>query len=113
MLSACLIIVPRESGGIGRRARLRIWSRKGWGFESPLSHHCPGNRLQGTGKSKNTAYGRRDTGSRQKQGNPMNPGQSATHNEQPTTDNCPMRAAGRGFRARPEPASLPPGTPAR
>ncbi len=27
-----------ESGGIGRRARLRIWSRKGWGFESPLSH---------------------------------------------------------------------------
>ena len=28
-----------ESGGIGRRARLRIWSRKGWGFESPLSHH--------------------------------------------------------------------------
>ena len=28
----------RESGGIGRRARLRIWSRKGWGFESPLSH---------------------------------------------------------------------------
>ena len=28
----------RESGGTGRRARLRIWSRKGWGFESPLSH---------------------------------------------------------------------------
>ena len=27
----------RECGGIGRRARLRIWSRKGWGFESPLS----------------------------------------------------------------------------
>jgi hypothetical protein len=27
-----------ESGGTGRRARLRIWSRKGWGFESPLSH---------------------------------------------------------------------------
>jgi hypothetical protein len=31
-------ISKRESGGIGRRARLRIWSRKGWGFESPLSH---------------------------------------------------------------------------
>ena len=29
-----------ESGGIGRRARLRIWSRKGWGFESPLSHQA-------------------------------------------------------------------------
>ena len=28
----------RESGGIGRRARLRIWYRKVWGFESPLSH---------------------------------------------------------------------------
>src|SRR5690349_6506397 len=28
-----------ESGGIGRRARLRIWFRKEWGFESPLSHH--------------------------------------------------------------------------
>jgi hypothetical protein len=28
-----------ESGGIGRRARLRIWYRKVWGFESPLSHH--------------------------------------------------------------------------
>src|SRR5262245_48470583 len=27
-----------ESGGIGRRARLRIWYRKVWGFESPLSH---------------------------------------------------------------------------
>jgi hypothetical protein len=27
-----------ESGGIGRRARLRIWCRKAWGFESPLSH---------------------------------------------------------------------------
>src|SRR5437762_7110099 len=27
-----------ESGGIGRRARLRIWYRKMWGFESPLSH---------------------------------------------------------------------------
>ena len=32
--SRCL----RESGGIGRRARLRIWCRKAWGFESPLSH---------------------------------------------------------------------------
>src|SRR5581483_4834620 len=26
------------SGGIGRRTRLRIWRRKAWGFESPLSH---------------------------------------------------------------------------
>lgn len=25
-------------GGIGIRARLRIWSRKGWGFESPSTH---------------------------------------------------------------------------
>ncbi len=32
------IMDASESGGIGRRARLRIWSRKGWGFESPLSH---------------------------------------------------------------------------
>jgi integrase len=28
----------------GRRARLRIWSRKGWGFESPLSHQAFQNR---------------------------------------------------------------------
>ena len=28
-----------ESGGIGRRTRLRIWRVKPWGFESPLSHH--------------------------------------------------------------------------
>ena len=28
----------RESGGTGRRAGFRIQSRKGWGFESPLSH---------------------------------------------------------------------------
>jgi hypothetical protein len=27
-----------ESGVIGSRARLRTVSRKGWGFESPLSH---------------------------------------------------------------------------
>ena len=27
-----------ESGGIGRHARFRIWCRKVWGFESPLSH---------------------------------------------------------------------------
>ena len=26
------------SGEIGRRTRLRIWRRKAWGFESPLSH---------------------------------------------------------------------------
>jgi hypothetical protein len=31
---AAHIMAVRESGGIGRRARLRIWSRKGWGFES-------------------------------------------------------------------------------
>ena len=28
-----------ESGGIGRRTRLRIWRGNPWGFESPLSHH--------------------------------------------------------------------------
>ena len=28
----------RESGETGRRTRLRIWRRKAWGFESPLSH---------------------------------------------------------------------------
>ena len=32
---------PCESGGIGRRARLRIsWGLAPWGFESPLSHGC-------------------------------------------------------------------------
>ena len=36
-----IIMSSRESGGTGRRARLRIWSRKGWGFESPLSHQTP------------------------------------------------------------------------
>lgn len=30
---------PCESGGIGRRTRFRIWRRKAWGFEPPLSHH--------------------------------------------------------------------------
>jgi hypothetical protein len=33
-----LLVISSESGGIGRRARLRIWYRKVWGFESPLSH---------------------------------------------------------------------------
>ena len=28
-----------ESGGIGRRTRLRIWRGNPWGFKSPLSHH--------------------------------------------------------------------------
>jgi hypothetical protein len=32
LLPAC------ESGGIGRRTRLRIWRGNPWGFESPLSH---------------------------------------------------------------------------
>src|ERR1035441_6764716 len=27
-----------ESGGLGRRTRLRIWRGNPWGFESPLSH---------------------------------------------------------------------------
>ena len=27
-----------ENGGIGRRARLRIWWGDLWGFESPFSH---------------------------------------------------------------------------
>jgi hypothetical protein len=30
-----------ESGGIGRRTRLRIWRGNPWGFESPLSHQSP------------------------------------------------------------------------
>ena len=29
-----------ESGGIGRRTRLRIWRGNPWGFESPLSHQA-------------------------------------------------------------------------
>jgi hypothetical protein len=33
-----LMMVACESGGIGRRTRLRIWRVKPWGFESPLSH---------------------------------------------------------------------------
>ncbi len=28
-----------ESGGIGRRARFRIWCLRTWGFKSPLSHY--------------------------------------------------------------------------
>ena len=41
----------RESGGIGRRARLRIWSRKGWGFETPLSHqHSGRNKARPTAR---------------------------------------------------------------
>ena len=43
-----------ESGGIGRRTRLRIWRGNPWGFESPLSHH----NVPGTG-SKEEA-GRQD-----------------------------------------------------
>jgi DNA-binding beta-propeller fold protein YncE len=31
-----------ESGGIGRRTRLRIWRSNPWGFESPLSHQYSG-----------------------------------------------------------------------
>src|SRR6266567_6184643 len=37
---------PCESGGIGRRTRLRIWRVKPWGFESPLSHQCIKFRAQ-------------------------------------------------------------------
>src|SRR6266478_7733385 len=29
---------PCESGGTGRRTRLRIWRGNPWGFDSPLSH---------------------------------------------------------------------------
>src|SRR5215471_16111317 len=33
--------IGRESGGIGRRGRLKICCpSKTWGFESPLSHHA-------------------------------------------------------------------------
>src|SRR3954462_14131997 len=38
--SDCLTFSSRESGETGRRTRLRIWRRKAWGFESPLSHRC-------------------------------------------------------------------------
>ena len=31
--------LTRARGGIGRRARLRIWSRKGWRFKSSRAHH--------------------------------------------------------------------------
>lgn len=43
----------RESGGIGRRAGLRIQSRKGWGFESPLSHSKKPRRHQDTKVARN------------------------------------------------------------
>ena len=33
-----IIFQPRERGETGRRAGLRILSRKGWGFNSPRSH---------------------------------------------------------------------------
>lgn len=34
----CRIAGARESGGTGRRASLRNWCLRAWGFESPLSH---------------------------------------------------------------------------
>jgi hypothetical protein len=37
-LLLCIIKCGCESGGIGRRTRLRIWRGNPWGFESPLSH---------------------------------------------------------------------------
>ena len=37
-----------ESGGIGRRTRLRIWRVKPWGFESPLSHQLKSFSASGT-----------------------------------------------------------------
>src|SRR5574337_1153624 len=41
----------RESGGIGRRTRLRIWRGNPWGFESPLSHQALARSLAGLGIS--------------------------------------------------------------
>src|ERR1035437_10830035 len=38
---------PCESGGIGRRTRLRIWRSNPWGVESPLSHQHPSARPPG------------------------------------------------------------------
>ena len=35
-----------ESGGIGRRTRLRIWRGNPWGFESPLSHQSLARQLR-------------------------------------------------------------------
>ena len=41
-----LVYTLRESGGIGRHARFRIWCRKVWGFESPFSHHDLKQKMQ-------------------------------------------------------------------
>ncbi len=38
-------IIPREDGGTGRRARLRIWFRKEWRFKSSSSHSSGSARL--------------------------------------------------------------------
>ena len=48
--------------------RLRIWSRKGWGFESPLSHQTSGVRFRVSGRGRQKAKGRRQKaeGRRQK-----------------------------------------------
>ena len=35
----------RESGGIGRRTRFRLWRCTPWGFKSPLSHQGPERRF--------------------------------------------------------------------
>ena len=41
----------RESGGIGRRARLRIWWGNPWGFESPLSQRAERASRRGGARS--------------------------------------------------------------
>src|SRR5581483_9134917 len=44
-LPGVCIIETCESGGIGRRTRLRIWRGNPWGFESPLSHQLVATSL--------------------------------------------------------------------
>ena len=45
-----------ESGGIGRRTRLRIWRVKPWGFESPLSHQLFDYKNQQVTIAKKPSY---------------------------------------------------------
>ena len=49
-----------ESGGIGRRAGLRIQSRKGWGFDSPLSHNTKNTKIKTARKTRKTGKRKND-----------------------------------------------------
>lgn len=50
----------RESGGIGKRTRLRIWRSRPWGFKSPLSHQwrVPGSSRDRTSRKNAHAHTR-------------------------------------------------------